>query len=165
MKADIYWADKYLAILARPRGGDWLEDEIKSLAESGLNVIISLLTADEEVELNLTQERENCLAVGLAFYSFPIIDRSVPASMDEAFDLVVQLSTLIIRDSNKIGIHCRQGLGQSPLIAAALLVRLGNSPDEAFQKISQTRGVEVPETLEQKSWLNKFARKFCTVLS
>lgn len=162
MKADIYWVGQYLAILARPRGGDWLEDEIKSLAESGLNVIVSLLTADEEVELNLTQERENCLAAGLGFYSFPINDRSVPASMDKVFDLVVQLSTLIIRDSEKIGIHCRQGLGRSPLIAAALLVWLGHSPDEAFQKISHTRGVEVPETPEQKDWLNEFAHEFST---
>ena len=160
MKSDIYWADKYLAVLARPRGDDWLEAEIKSFAESGLNVIVSLLTEDEEIELNLTQERTNCITAGLEYYSFPINDRSVPASMDEAFDLVVQLSTLIIRDSKKIGIHCRQGLGRPPLIAAALLVWIGHSPDEAFLKISQVRHVEVPETLEQKEWLNEFSREF-----
>lgn len=160
MRAEIFWVDNSFAIIARPRGGDWLEDEIKLLAAVGLNVIVSLLTEDEEIELNLMQERAECLAAGLDFYSFPINDRSVPASMDAVLELVTQLSTAFIRDSKKIGIHCRQGLGRSPLILAALLVRIEHSPEEALQKISQARGVEVPETNEQKEWLNNFAVEF-----
>ncbi len=160
MKSEIYWIDKSLAVIARPRGGDWLEDEVKSLSNAGLNVIVSLLKDDEEIELNLTQERTECEAAGLDFYSLPINDRSVPASIDEVYNFVSELATLIIRDDKKIGIHCRQGLGRSPLIAAALLVRMGHTSDEAFQKISLARGVEVPETIEQKEWLDKFAFKF-----
>ena len=39
-----------LVILARPRGGDWLEDEVRNWAELGLDAVVSLLTADETAE-------------------------------------------------------------------------------------------------------------------
>ena len=45
-----------LAIVARPRGNEWLEDEVRSWRESGVDVIVSLLTSDENTELGLTEE-------------------------------------------------------------------------------------------------------------
>jgi hypothetical protein len=32
-------------IMARPRGGDWLIDEIKALRASGVDILVSLLTS------------------------------------------------------------------------------------------------------------------------
>ena len=49
-----------LAILARPRGGEWLQDEVVSWAHSRLQVIVSLLTVDEANELELTDEARLC---------------------------------------------------------------------------------------------------------
>jgi len=42
--------------MPRPRGGDWLDGEIQSLAKAGVNVVVSLLTADEIAELELQDE-------------------------------------------------------------------------------------------------------------
>lgn len=47
-----------LSIVTRPRGGDWLEEEIRSWARSGLNVIVSLLEPAEEAEFGLSQEAD-----------------------------------------------------------------------------------------------------------
>ena len=62
MKADIYWIDQLaphrLAIMPRPRGGDWLEDEIRSLRLEGVDVLVSLLTETEARELELDSERD-----------------------------------------------------------------------------------------------------------
>ncbi len=47
MKAEVYWvteAPDRLAVLPRPRGGDYLVDEIASLHDQGLDVLVSLLT-------------------------------------------------------------------------------------------------------------------------
>jgi len=48
MKAEIYWISGVergrLAILPRPRCGDWLEDEIGSLRLAGIGCLVSLLT-------------------------------------------------------------------------------------------------------------------------
>jgi len=37
--------------MARPRGGDWLQDEILALKRSGISILVSLLTPEEEDEL------------------------------------------------------------------------------------------------------------------
>ena len=46
-----YWidtrADGRIAILPRPRGGDWLDDEVRDWSRAGLNIVVSLLTSDE----------------------------------------------------------------------------------------------------------------------
>ena len=44
------WAGK-LAVEARPRGGDWVEDEIANWKRGGVHAVLSLLTAEEERDL------------------------------------------------------------------------------------------------------------------
>ena len=56
MLAEVHWIKGLpcrLAILPRPRSGDWLEDEIRSLRGQGIDVLVSLLTPDETAELGL----------------------------------------------------------------------------------------------------------------
>jgi len=61
MYTELYWIEGpwpgRLAISARPRGGDWLEDEVKSWRRAGLDIIVSLLTPDEEEALDLQREK------------------------------------------------------------------------------------------------------------
>lgn len=42
-----------LSTMARPRGNDWLQDEMKGLREAGTDVLVSMLTSDEVDELDL----------------------------------------------------------------------------------------------------------------
>ena len=70
-----------LAIVPRPRGGDWLEDELRSWEEGGLD-----------------------------------------------------------------------------LIASSLLVLRGTDPEEALNRVATARGRAVPDTSEQRQWVNNFAR-------
>jgi hypothetical protein len=44
------WPGK-LAMAARPRGGDWLQDELADWRRSGVNTVFSLLTEEEEHDL------------------------------------------------------------------------------------------------------------------
>src|SRR5271170_2588523 len=69
-----------LALASRPRGGDWLEDEIASWRREGLDTVVSLLTSEEQVDLGLTDEARQAKANGMNFVSFPIPDREVPSS-------------------------------------------------------------------------------------
>jgi hypothetical protein len=39
-----------ISILARPRGGDWLLDEAKAIREVGVDIVVSCLTHEEEME-------------------------------------------------------------------------------------------------------------------
>jgi len=84
LRPDIYWLDHpakgLLGIMPRLRGGDWLDGEIQALAKSGVNVAVSLLTADEVADLDLQDEKRLRGEFGIRFISFPIPDRGVPFS-------------------------------------------------------------------------------------
>jgi hypothetical protein len=67
-----------LAIIPRPRGQDWLLDNIGFLHWAGVDVVVSALTASENEELGLVEENQCCQSSGVEFLSFPIEDRSVP---------------------------------------------------------------------------------------
>jgi len=111
------------------------------------------LLADQEIlDLALQQEPAICGQLGLAFISYPVVDRGVPDSAGTFLSLVDRLSDLL-NEGRRIVIHCRMGIGRSSLIAAILLVKSGYSVADAFDAISQARGVEVPDTGDQITWV------------
>ena len=61
-----------------------------------------------------------------------------------------------------MAIHCRSGIGRSSLLAAAVLAAAGVGVNAAFQQIEQARGLSVPDTPEQKTWAENFARDTLT---
>lgn len=161
MRARIYWIDDdgvRLGIMPRPRGGDYLDDEIASLCQQGVEVLVSLLTAEEAEELDLTREAQACRDCSLRFVSFPIPDREMPEDKAATRLLVDDLRSTL-EQGRGVGIHCRAGIGRSALIAAAVLGARGVSPEEALRKIGAARGCEVPDTPEQRQWVERFAAK------
>ena len=160
IKPDVYWIDGPwpggLAILARPRGADWLEDEVEGWKHAGVDTVVSLLTRAEEIELGLSEEGDLVRRCGLRFLSFPIADYSVPTSKRDTRELVEKLEDELSR-GNKIGIHCRQGIGRSSIVAACVLVSAGESAESAFRIVEAARRAPVPDTAEQKKWVASFA--------
>lgn len=152
-----------LAIVARPRGGDWLEDEVQGWVAAGLDVIVSLLEKHEVQELGLENERAACTAKDLGFIDFPIPDRGVPLTQANAATLLERLEAAI-KAGQSIGVHCRQGIGRSALIASCLLVLSGIEPDSAFRQVGEARGLAVPETPEQREWVIRFASEMAGLM-
>lgn len=161
MRTELYWIEGpwpgRLAIMPRPRGGDWLEDEIQSWRRSGVGLVVSLLTREEQTELSLDDEGALCRANGIEFVSFPIIDRGVPSSLEEFTEQVTKLAEQL-GNGKTIAIHCRQGIGRAPLIASCLLILSGVAPAAAIERVSEARGYAVPETSEQRRWIEDFAK-------
>lgn len=147
-----------LAIVPRPRGGDWLKDEINALKDGHFEILVSLLMRDESDEFDLAAEAHLSRSHGLQFCEFPIPDLGTPRSMEAARELIGELY-VALKAGKKVGIHCRQGIGRSGLIAAGLLVASGVDPETAFRQVSGARGLPVPETAEQKQWVRELARE------
>ena len=168
MKPDIYWIPGpwvgKLAILGRPRGGDWLTDEVEGWREAGVQVVVSLLSAEETRELGLADEAHVVNVNGLNFISFPINDYNVPASEGAARQLVNDLEEMLAQGQN-VGIHCRAGVGRSSLVAACLFVDHGEDSEISFQRIGTARGLAVPDTSAQRQWVSEFARASHSVRS
>lgn len=161
MKTELYWVEGAwpgrLAFMPRPRGGDWLDDEVRAWRRTGVDAVVSLLTPDEVVDLGLEREEEVCRKEGMDYFSFPIRDRGVPPSRQAVWELTKKLGTMLAQ-GRSLAIHCRQGIGRAALIAACLLVRSGVGPEEAFRRLSAARGCAVPETAEQRRWVEEFAQ-------
>lgn len=145
-----------LAILPRPRGGDWLDDETRAWRKAAVDAVVSLLEPGEEAELDLARESAAARASGIDFRSFPIPDRGVPGSPEAVAELATQLSEAL-QEGKNVALHCRQGVGRSALIAAAALVSAGQDVDTALESIARSRGLPVPETEEQRRWIAEFA--------
>ncbi len=160
MYTELHWVDGpwpgKLAISARPRGGDWLDEELASWRKSGVDEVVSLLTPEEVESLDLQDEAAHSRDTGMRFRSFPIVDRSVPASKWAALRLIEDLDAALSAGKS-ISIHCRQGIGRAGLIAASLLVARGLRPADALERISLSRGVAIPETVEQRAWVEGLA--------
>lgn len=141
MKPEVYWIPcpwpGRLAIMPRPRGGDWLPDEIRGWKDTGLDTVVSMLTAEEVSELDLTEEAAICRQLDIAFVSFPVPDREIPPSRGSAQELLHQLAKKIEAGHN-LGIHCRMGLGRSAMVVAAILVLAGVDPETAFRDIAKS---------------------------
>jgi protein-tyrosine phosphatase len=153
MPSDIYWIQSHapvrLAIMARPRSGDWLEDEVDNWRGQGIELVVSLLEPHEVRELELEAEPGLCGSRGIEFVSFPISDRGVPEEWRDAVDLACK-----VKDGGKAtAIHCRAGIGRSSLVAALVLRLAGSDVTEAFAAIGQARGLAVPDTEGQRSWV------------
>lgn len=137
-----------LSTMARPRGGEWLDDEISALASAGVRVLVSLLTDNEMSELDLAGEPQAAQAAGLTFYRLPTPDLGVP-DREECLALAEALkSHLAVGDG--VAIHCRHGIGRSSTLAAAVLVLEGIQPSQAWALISQARGMAVPDNPAQR---------------
>lgn len=156
---ELYWVDGpwpgKLTISSRPRGGDWLSDEVADWHRAGVDVVLSLLTSDEEDSLDLKQEAALASGQGMKFISFPIPDRQAPASPSELASVLENINFSLSSGKNVL-IHCRQGVGRSGLVAACLLVTKGWEPAATVKHLSSVRRVPIPETSQQRQWLDHF---------
>jgi protein-tyrosine phosphatase len=160
MWKDLYWLNGSwpgkLAVAPRPRGGDWLADDIATWKREGINAVLSLLTPDEEREMGLRGEAGEVKTQGMEFISFPIPDLQIPRSEAKWAELLERVALALSSDKNVL-IHCRQGIGRSGLAAACLLVKKGMSPGAAVESASAARGLSVPQTPEQREWIEQYA--------
>ena len=163
MFTELHWIDGpwagRLAITARPRGGDWLEDEIKSWRRNGVGMVLSLLTPGEIEDLDLQHEPQFCHENGIRFLLFPIVDRSVPQSDGDTAQLLEQIDNSLAQGENVV-VHCRQGIGRSGMIAASLLAGRGCRPEDAIERVSAARQASIPDTPQQRAWIINFRYAF-----
>ncbi len=149
------WPGRF-AITSRPRGGDWLEDEIRGWKNAGIDIVISLLEPEEERQLGLAEEANLVAKSGMQSISFPIPDLGVPPALSAANELLETIHAAL-SDGKNIAVHCRQSVGRSGLVALGLLIFSGESVKGAVEAVTRSRGIPVPEKVEQFRWIESFA--------
>lgn len=66
---------------------------------------------------------------------------------------------VVLSSGKNVLVHCRQGIGRTGLVAACLPINKGLEPEAAVDLLSKVRGVPIPETQEQRCWIDKYAAK------
>ena len=152
----IYWIPNLqkgmLGMMARPRGHDWLEEDIIKLKLKEVDMVVSLLERNESYELGLHLEKTLCSKHGIAFRNFPITDRAVPDDQVKFIRFIESLQTELEKDL-RIVVHCRMGIGRTSMTCAAILLKQGFDQDLVFEHLSEVRTLEVPDTSEQQEWV------------
>jgi protein-tyrosine phosphatase len=160
MRKELYWLNESwpgrLAVGPRPRGGEWLGEDVVAWKRAHIDSVLSLLTPDEERDLDLGNEATEVRAQGMSFASFPIPDREIPRSEAKLAEVLENAIEDLSAGKNLL-VHCRQGIGRSGLVAACLLVKKGMTPGAAVESVSAARGIPVPETSEQRDWIDHHA--------
>jgi protein tyrosine phosphatase (PTP) superfamily phosphohydrolase (DUF442 family) len=160
MRKELYWLDETwpgrLAVSARPRGGDWLKDDTAGWKRAGIQAVRALRTPDEQRDLDLRDEADTVRTQGMEFNSLPIPDLQAPKSEATVAEVLEKITRTLSSGKNVL-VHCRQGIGRSGLVAACLLVKKGMSPGAAVDSVSAARGLSIPETREQRDWIDHYA--------
>lgn len=159
---DVFWigskrnaVGSTLALVLRPRGDDWLEDELQRLKRSGVQTLVSMLEPWEAESLGLAREGSLAEHVGLNFLSYPIPDRQTPSNLSSFREFVIRVADRV-RSGEHIGVHCRGSIGRSTVLAASVLIHLGWQAHQALAAIETARECPVPDTEQQRRWILKY---------
>ena len=112
---DVFWIKGNppapLAIVLKPRGGDWLEDDLLRMKRDCVETLVSLLEKDEADLLALGDEGPVAEKIGLRFLSYPIPDVHTPPNTAAFREFVAGLADRL-RAGEHIGVHCRGSIGR-----------------------------------------------------
>lgn len=122
----------------------------------GVTDVLSMLPVEEAVDLGMSQEADHCAAFGICFQSFPIADFGLPDRL--SFASLIGDVKASLEAGKHIAIHCRAGIGRSGMVAACILIALGETAQTAVARTSQARGVSIPDTVEQGGFIASFAQ-------
>jgi protein-tyrosine phosphatase len=144
-----------LAIVLRPRGGEWLQADLEMARDAGIDVLVSLLTPQDSEELGLPDEGRIARQLGMRFISYPILDRCTPSNLASFRELIADLRDQV-RAGKSVGAHCRGCIGRATVLIASVMIALGWDADDALRRIERARGFPVPDTPEQLEWSLNF---------
>lgn len=147
--------DNQFAIMPHPQGGDFLEQSIEEIKLTGYESVVSMLTSEEQTELELLAEGDICQNKGILYLNFPIRDE-VADSDREVVQFIDSLA-LLQEKKKKMVFHCRGGVGRSSMILGLLAAKLGVEPETSFELITRSRGEQAPETEFQRQWVTRLA--------
>jgi len=133
--------------------GAWARDlatDLDAIAAWGARLVLTLVEPDELRQLKVPDLGSEVRRRGLDWLHLPIADYSVPS---EAFEQAWRTEGVAVRARLRAGsdvlLHCKGGLGRAGMMAARLLVELGQPPDAAIRAVRRARpgAIETPSQL------------------
>lgn len=129
-------------------GGTWDRDfdaDLEAIEMWGPDLVLTLLGEHEVERLGIPDLAARASRTDLRWVFAPIDDGKTPdAAFSETWETLGPRVRNILRRGGRVLIHCRAGLGRTGMLAASLLVELGQSPTDAIEAVRSAR----PGTIE-----------------
>lgn len=107
---------------------------------AGAHGVLTLMTDAELARLELGTLGQQIEAAGMRWFQLPIEDDQAPdAAFEAAWQQALPALVGLLRDGKHLVIHCKGGSGRTGLVAAALLMSLGQPQQEAMAAIRAHR--------------------------
>ncbi|MEA3413711.1 MAG: cyclin-dependent kinase inhibitor 3 family protein [Pseudomonadota bacterium] len=136
--------------------GPWERDielDLRAILDWGASAAVTLMEAHELTTLGVPDFGERVDASGMRWLHLPIRDVSIPdATFEAAWEEAGERLRSRLGNDESILVHCRGGLGRTGLIAARLLIELGEDPTVALARVRTARPGAV-ETREQEVYV------------
>jgi ADP-ribosyl-[dinitrogen reductase] hydrolase len=135
--------------------GPWDRDlalDMDAVQAFGTNILITLMETHElEKAVPVADLEAAAHARGATWLHLPIVDFGAP---DETFETAWKTHGPIVRDALKAGknvvVHCRGGRGRSGLLAARLMVELGEEPAAALKAVRTSNPLAVETPIQEQ---------------
>ena len=116
------------SFFGRPWARD-LEADLDVIQEWGAAAVVTLVESHELTMLGVPDLGERIEARGMQWHHLPIVDLDAPGlDFEVAWRQVAAQLCQLLRDGNRILVHCRGGRGRTGTVAAVMLMELGATP-------------------------------------
>lgn len=132
-------------------GAPWNRDltvDIEAIRAWGASSVLTLIEPHEFDLLSVKGLPDAVRAAGLVWHQAPIPDVSIPGpAFIAAWRSIGPRISEQLRTGGSIVVHCRGGLGRAGMVAAMLLVTMGEDPRRAIERVRAVRpgAIETPE--------------------
>lgn len=119
---------------------DKLENDIQAIKNWGAIAVISLLDLRELAMLGAADIQRVVLESNMLWIQLPLREHKAPDSTFlERWTQVSPLLSGLLKEGQRVLIHCKEGVGRSGLVAAMMLVVSGVSVYEAERVVKKAR--------------------------
>ncbi|WP_221799768.1 cyclin-dependent kinase inhibitor 3 family protein [Oceanobacter mangrovi] len=133
--------------------GAWERDlptDLKVIKDWGATLVLTLVESHELKSLKVPTLGEEVVQQGMTWLHMPIADYSTPtATFEQRWSSEGREVRELLRRGEDILVHCKGGMGRAGMMAARLLVELGNDPEDAIHQVRRVRSgaIETPSQL------------------
>ena len=136
--------------------GNWERDlrkDLMKIKESGYDVVVSLIEAEEFEELQVEGLRDGLVEeLGMSWHWAPIADFSTP---EQSVNTKLKEVLFFLEEGKSVFVHCKGGLGRAGLVSAWLLTHFGRTSYEAIREVREARSPSAIETKAQENWIHQ----------
>ena len=131
------------------------DTDMKRLQSQGMTRLFGLMPEYELKQYKASELLTKSDKYGIRYEHCGWTDRSIPDN--PGFIDAINLATECLNRGEKIGVHCRGGLGRTGTFAGCVLAKLNWHIDDIIEALHDARGRLCPETEEQKVFIRAYA--------